>query len=117
MLVKQAETLSESTSLAHEGVEYDALLFSAPLVAWTRYQLPQGELTAEQITALVTQMQASVVAPDAHLAIVPRLINFDQMPQTFQETRSCIQHLSQQALPITDRKSLREGKSVYFLLN
>src|SRR3546814_16589919 len=69
MLVKQAETLSESTSLTHEGVEYDALLFSAPLVAWTRYQLPQGELTAEQITALVTQMQACVVAPDAHLAI------------------------------------------------
>src|SRR3546814_134343 len=87
ILVEQAETLSESTSLTHEGVEYDALLFSAPLVAWTRYQLPQGELTAEQITALVTQMQASVVAPDAHLAIVPRLINFDQMPQTFQETR------------------------------
>src|SRR3546814_2846789 len=52
ILVEQAETLSESTSLTHEGVEYDALLFSAPLVAWTRYQLPQGELTAEQITAL-----------------------------------------------------------------
>src|SRR3546814_14475195 len=36
ILVEQAETLSESTSLTHEGVEYDALLFSAPLVAWTR---------------------------------------------------------------------------------
>ncbi|NYT86532.1 DUF2863 family protein [Pollutimonas harenae] len=102
ILVEQAETLSESTSLTHEGVEYDALLFSAPLVAWTRYQLPQGELTETQLDGLISQMQACVVAPDARLAMVPRLVNFDQMPQTFQETRAWIQHLVQQALGISN---------------
>ena len=88
ILVEQAETLSESTSLVHKGTEYNVLLFSAPLVAWTRYQLPQGELTTGQVTDLIAHMQASITAPDARLAIIPRLVNFDQMPQSFQETRS-----------------------------
>ncbi|NYT59160.1 DUF2863 family protein [Alcaligenaceae bacterium] len=101
ILVEQAETLSESTRLVHEGNEYDVLLFSAPLVAWTRYQLPQGELTTGQVTDLIAHMQASVAAPDARLAIIPRLVNFDQMPQSFQETRSWIQQLAHQALDMS----------------
>ncbi len=98
ILVEQAETLSESTTLEHAGTHYDALLFSAPLVAWTRYQLPLGELTPTQLEALTEQVRSCVAAPDARLAFIPRLVNFDQMPQTFQETRAWTQGLAQQAL-------------------
>ncbi|MCC2596492.1 DUF2863 family protein [Pusillimonas sp. MFBS29] len=101
ILVEQAETLSESTRLTHDGTEYDVLLFSAPLVAWTRYQLPQGELTTTQVAELIAQMQASIVAPDARVAVIPRLVNFDHMPQSFQETRTWLQQLAHQALNIS----------------
>ncbi|MDS1142169.1 DUF2863 family protein [Pusillimonas sp. SM2304] len=101
ILVEQAETLSESTTLAHAGAEYDALLFSAPIVAWTRYQLPSGDLTPDQLAALAAQVQACISAPDAQLAFIPKLVNFDQMPQTFQETRAWTQGLAQQALGIS----------------
>lgn len=87
ILVEQAETLSESTTISLNGDDYDALLFSAPVVAWTRYQLPEGELTQDQIDALATRLATHIAAPDARLAVIPRLVNFDQMPQSFQETR------------------------------
>ena len=101
ILVEQAETLSESTTLSHAGIEYDALLFSAPIVAWTRYQLPSGELTSDQLAALAAQVQACIAAPDAQLAFISKLVNFDQMPQTFQETRAWTQGLAQQALGVS----------------
>lgn len=101
ILVEQAETLSESTTFTLEGQEYDALLFSAPVVAWTRYQLPEGSLTAEQLQALASPLQAHILAPDARLALVPSLVNFDQMPQSFQETRQWTQRLCLQALGIS----------------
>ncbi|MGB3288763.1 MAG: DUF2863 family protein [Burkholderiaceae bacterium] len=98
ILVEQAETLSESATLTLAGEDYDALLFSAPIVAWTRYQLPEGELARDQVDALAAQLQAHIAAPGARLALIPRLVNFDQMPQSFQETRTWTQRLGQQAL-------------------
>src|SRR3546814_2670637 len=86
-LVEQAETLSESTTVVLEGNDYDALLFSAPIVAWTRYKLPEGELTQDQANALASQFKTHIAAPGAQLALIPRLVNFDPMPQSFQETR------------------------------
>jgi hypothetical protein len=98
ILVEQAETLSESASITLDGARYDALLFSAPVVAWTRYQLPDGTLTAAQQTELADQIRTHIAAEGAKLAFVPQLVSFDQMPQTFQETRVWTQRLALQAL-------------------
>ncbi|MBF6617065.1 MAG: DUF2863 family protein [Candidimonas sp.] len=98
ILVEQAETVSESTTMTVDGVEYDALLFSAPVVAWTRYQLPEGDLTAVQRDTISAALATHIAAPDARLALIPSLVNFDQMPQTFQETRAWTQRLAQRAL-------------------
>src|SRR3546814_7930045 len=62
ILVEQAETLSESTTVVIEGNDYDALLFSAPIVAWTRYKLPEGELTHDQANAMTSQSTTSIAA-------------------------------------------------------
>ena len=67
------ETLSESASITVDGTRYDALLFSAPLVAWTRYQLPDGALTPAQQTELADQIKAHIAAEGAKLAFVPQL--------------------------------------------
>ncbi|WP_233582908.1 DUF2863 family protein [Candidimonas sp. SYP-B2681] len=98
ILVEQAETLCESTTISYQGTEYDALLFSAPVVAWTRYQLPDGQLTAEQGKTLARHLQEHIVAEGANMALIPALVNFDQMPQTFQETHTWTQRLAQLAL-------------------
>ena len=44
VLIEQAETLSESTQIERDGQLHDVLLVVAPLVAFTRYVIPQGPL-------------------------------------------------------------------------
>lgn len=102
ILVEQAETFSESTRLQQQGTDYDALLFSAPMIAWTRYQLPRGHLSEQQLQALAQGLQDHILAPGVKVAVLDRLINFENMPQTFQDTRAWTQHLAQQALGILD---------------
>ncbi|MEO6984968.1 MAG: DUF2863 family protein [Paralcaligenes sp.] len=98
ILVEQSETLSESTQLTVDGVEYDALLFSAPIVAWTRYQLPEGGLSKTVLHALDKQLRTHILADEARMSLIPQLVCFDQMPQSFQETWAWTRHLGLAAL-------------------
>jgi hypothetical protein len=98
ILVEQAETCSESTRLASSGQNYDVLLFSAPIVAWTRYQLPDGTLGQDTQQALARQLQTHILADGARLALVPQLVQFEQMPQTFQDVSSWTRQLGAMAL-------------------
>lgn len=98
ILFEQAEALTESVSFEHKGQAWDALLFSAPIIAWTRYQLPDGQMTDKQRAPIVRALQDTVVADGAHVAIAPNLLNFDVMPQSFHETRAWTEQLARAAL-------------------
>lgn len=98
ILIEQAETCSESTQLTAGDQRYDVLLFSAPIVAWTRYQLPDGALGQGTQKALAQQLQTHILADDAKLALVPQLVQFEQMPQTFQDVSSWARRLGTMAL-------------------
>lgn len=98
ILVEQAETCSESLVISRGSADHDVLLVSAPIVAWTRYRLPDGKLTAAQSEALKVALAETVAAEGASIAMLPNLITFDQMPQTFQETRLWTQRLGALAL-------------------
>lgn len=98
ILIEQAETLSESMTISIQGEEYDALLFSAPVVAWTRYQLPETPLSAGQQSALQALVRQHVAAEGTRIGLLPALVGFDQMPQTFHATRQWTQRLALKAL-------------------
>ena len=98
VLVEQAETHSESGFITVDDTDYDVLLFSAPLVAWTRYQLPGAELSAGMLDAVTQQLQQTILAPQTQLALVPQLLCFEQMPQSFHETWLWTNRLGRMAL-------------------
>ncbi len=98
ILIELAEARSESLSLTQDDAPWDALLISAPILAWTRYQLPAGELTEQQQQELAELFGSAVLAPQARFCLMPELIRFDRLPQSFQETRNWTQALAQQAL-------------------
>jgi len=98
ILVEQAEARSESLVLTQQDQAYEALLVSAPLLAWTRYQLPDGRLSALHRQQLQDLMRTAVLAPDTQLQLLPDLIRFDQLPQSFRETRNWVQSLAQHTL-------------------
>ena len=99
ILVEMAETCSESSTLTLDDQEYDILLFSAPLLVWTRYQLPMpSPMTAKEVKSLTKALQDYVLAPDVKMALLPEIVSFEQMPQTFHETARWTQQLGQKAL-------------------
>lgn len=97
ILFEQAESLTESLSFERDGQLWDALLFSAPIIAWTRYKLPDGQLDDAQRAAICQALRKTIVADDAKLAIASNLLNFDVMPQSFHETRAWAEQLAQAA--------------------
>ena len=101
IIVEHAETCSESLVLLKDGREYDVLLISAPIVAWTRYRLPQGKFTGAQHEDLRRALMSHIAAEGAFVHLLPELVSFDQMPQSFQETRLWAQRLGQLALGLS----------------
>jgi len=100
VLVEQAETLSESTVIEHDGKRYDALLIVAPVVAWTRYHIPAGPIATPHMQAITAHMHGHILAADTKLALFQQLVSLDQMPRSFAETLQWLQQLAQQALGI-----------------
>lgn len=97
-LIEVVETLSESIDIEHEGVQYQALLVAAPILAWSKYAIPSGPLRADAAATLLTQLQAHVAAADTRVAMAPVLYSLDQLPQGFSGLRSMTRALAQQAL-------------------
>lgn len=98
VLIEQAETLSESCVIEHDGKRHDVLLLVAPLVVWTRYSIPTNAVPKGPLEALSAQLHGHVLARDARLALLPRLASLDQMPRSFSETWQWMQKLGTQAL-------------------
>src|SRR5690606_29755696 len=84
----------------------DVLLFCAPIVAWTRYQLPGSTDLKPQLDTLAHMLHAHVIAEDAHLALLSEMLNFDQMPQSFHETLECTPRRGRAALKQKNESNL-----------
>ena len=98
ILVEHAETLSESMMLQKDGSDYDVLLIVAPVVAWTRFNIPYGPIRPDLLDALKAHLHGHVLAADARLALAPQLYSVDQMPRSFSATRQWLARLGAQAL-------------------
>lgn len=99
ILVEMAETGSESVQLDGPDGPYDVLLVSAPILVWTRYQLPvPSPLSPKETDTLVKALQQHVLAEGARVALLPEIVSFEQMPQTFQDTARWTLQLGQAAV-------------------
>ena len=98
VLVELAETFSESAEIQHT-VDYEVLLVSAPVLIWTRYQLPlPAPFRDKDFKLIETAFRDHIAAPQAHVALLPQAISFEQMPQSFQDTARLTQQLGKQAV-------------------
>jgi len=98
ILIEQVETHTESTVINHENQNYDVLLFCAPIVTWTRYQLPRAVDLTAQLQKLTQSLHTHIIAEGTRLALLPEMVNFDQMPRSFHETLEWTQRLGRAAL-------------------
>lgn len=103
ILVEYAESLSESVGLENQGQHYDTLLICAPILARTRYKLPSGKINKKQVNQLSRLITDTVLESGVKVSIVPELVRFDCLPQSFRATRELNQALANRALGIDSK--------------
>lgn len=84
-LADMIEACCESRSL-DTPAGHDALLFAAPVLAWSRYSIASGAIAADALANLRVQLGAHVLAADVQLSLADVLFSPDQLPATYTET-------------------------------
>ncbi len=98
VLMEAAENHAESMLLEHEGNSFQALLITAPILAWSKYAIPSGPLHAELLQSLQNHLRAHIAASRTQIALLPSLYSIEQLPRNFSETRALTHSLAEQAL-------------------
>ena len=96
-LADMVESCAE-TRRADSASGLDVVLIAAPLLAWSRFQIPSGNIPQVQLDALRVHMQAHVLAADARLALADVLYSPDQLPQNYVETAQLAEKLAKAAV-------------------
>lgn len=97
-LMESVEAGSESCVIEHEGVQYQALLIAAPILAWTRFSIASGAIAEDMRTTLTAHLHGHLLATDTRLVMAPTLFAIDQLPRTHAETYSLTQRMAQAAI-------------------
>ena len=96
-LADMVESCAESRRGAEPG-GFDVVMFAAPVLAWSRFQIPSGPIPAAQADALRVQLQAHVLAGEARLALAEVLFSPDQLPQNYVDTAQLAAKLAKAAI-------------------
>ncbi len=86
VLLDGVETASSSCTVEHEGKTFDGLLIAVPVIAWTRFSIPSGPISAEQMNTLFAHLHGHVLANDARAVLAPALLSIDQLPRSYCDT-------------------------------
>lgn len=97
-LFDKVEKATESIAIEHNNQLYDALLVTAPVMVWSRYQLPTGNISSKQHAQILTAFKETIAAAGSLITIVPHLLNFETLPESFHDTYALTKRLAESAL-------------------
>lgn len=92
------ESSAESCVMNLQGQDYDILLFSVPLLVWSRFSIPAGTIAKSTMQTLKTQLGAHLFSANAQLALADYLYSPDQLPRTYVDTWQLMRELGGAAL-------------------
>ncbi len=98
VLLDCVETVSSSCSQSYDGKTYKGLLLAVPIIAWTRYVIPSGQLSTAQMQPLFELLREHILAQTTHAALAPALFSIDQLPQSYCDTFSLTRRMVDAAL-------------------
>lgn len=84
-----------SESRADHGHQY--LLVALPILAWSRYRIPDRRLPATLLVSLRVQLQAHVLAGGVRVGLADQLFSPDQLPGGFVGTQRFMNRLAEVA--------------------
>lgn len=103
-LADMVEACAECRHHQMAGAGQDALLFAAPVLAWSRYAIPAGSIAPEVLANLRVQLQAHVLAADVRFGLADFFYSPDQLPQSYCDTATLTEKLTKAALHGRDLK-------------
>ncbi len=80
------------------GMDFDMLLFVAPLLAWSRFTIPAGAIATSLLDNAQVQLQACVFAQGVRIGLADYLFSPDQLPQSYCDTAKLADKLGKAAL-------------------
>jgi hypothetical protein len=92
------EARAESCVMTHQGRDHDILLFSVPVLAWSRFSIPAGTITPETLKTLKVHLGAHIFSAVAQIALSDYFYSPDQLPRSFIETWQLMRDLGGAAL-------------------
>ncbi len=92
-LIEIAEGVAETVLLENDGVTWEVVLVSIPLMAVSKYGIPFGPIAQDQLPALKEFVGGQVLAINARLAIAPYLFSIEHLPQKFSALRDMARRL------------------------
>ncbi len=98
VLLDGVETASSSCTVEHEGKNYDGLLIAIPIIAWTRFSIPSGGFSAEQMSTLFAHLHGHVLAHEVRAVLAPALLSIDQLPRSYCDTHLLTRRMVDAAL-------------------
>ena len=101
-LADTIEAHAESCVLSHLEQEFDILLFTVPLLAWSRFSIPTVMIPRSILQTLKVHLGAHVFAAGARLALADYLYSPDQLPHSFTDTWQLMQRLGTAAMAGSD---------------
>lgn len=95
-------TMTTESSENRNGKVSNLLLFTAPLLAWSRFTIPAGPIAAPTLANIRVHLQAYVFASEVRLGLANFLFSPDQLPQSYCETAVLTDKLGKPALHSRD---------------
>ena len=97
-LADMIEARAETGQVEIDGQAFDIQLFSAPILAWSRFSIPACPIPKAALEALQVQLGAHVFGKDIRLGLADYLFSPDQLPRSFCDTWQLTQALGKATL-------------------
>lgn len=97
-LLDCVEAISSSCSLEQDGKRHEALLVAVPILAWTRFAIPSGQVSAAALQTISAHLHGHIFASKVRAAIAPTLFSIDQLPRSYCDTYLLVRRMAEAAL-------------------
>ncbi|MDB5840250.1 MAG: hypothetical protein JWQ23_2202 [Herminiimonas sp.] len=97
-LMESVEAVSSSCVVEHDGERHDAMLIAMPILAWTRFSIASGPISADMLSTLTAHLYGHILASGTKVAMAPTLYAIDQLPRSHTETYKLTERMAQAAL-------------------
>jgi len=87
------EAAIECSTLSHEGCIYDVLMFAAPVLTWSRFSIPSGQIPETILNNLREQFQTHVLFENTQFSLADYLFSPDQLPRGYRLTHELAEKL------------------------